>query len=220
MMKFYHEVRGCSLAVDIVARELRIPLDLQWVDMRTKRLSDGSDYLAVNSKGTVPTLELPDGQHLSEGAVIMQYLADHHPDGGLFAPPGSLERYRIMEWMSFIAADLHKGCFMPLFKAITPPEYKLIARQYLHSRLQWLNEQLAGRDFLLGERFTIADAHCYTIAMWTRAHNVDTSAWPHLEAYLRRVGARPSVRDAEHAAREQGRREQAAREQSTAASQS
>ncbi|CAM3745027.1 Glutathione transferase GstA [Bordetella sputigena] len=208
-MKFYHEVRGCSLAVDIVARELGIPLDLQWVDMRTKRLSDGTDYLLVNSKGTVPTLRLPDGQYLSEGAVIMQYLADQRPDVPLFAPPGSLARYRIMEWMSFIAADLHKGGFMPLFKAITPPEYKLIARQYLQGKLQWLNDQLQGRDFLMGSAFTIADAHCYTIAMWTRAHDIDTTGWPHLQAYLARVGARASVRAAEQAAHEEGMRQRA-----------
>lgn len=209
-MKFYHEVRGCSLAVDIVARELGIALDLQWVNMRTKRLSDGTDYLLVNSKGTVPTLQLPDGQYLSEGAVIMQYLADQQPGTTLFAPPGSLIRYRIMEWMSFIAADLHKGGFMPLFKAITPPEYKLIARQYLQGRLQWLNDQLTERDFLMGRHFTIADAHCYTIAMWTRAHDIDTAAWPHLEAYLQRVGTRASVCAAERAAQEEGVRQRAA----------
>lgn len=210
-MKFYHEVRGCSLAVDIVARELGIPLDLQWVDMRTKRLSDGTDYLLVNSKGTVPTLQLPDGQYLSEGAVIMQYLADQRPDVPLFAPPGSLARYRIMEWMSFIAADLHKGGFMPLFKATTPPEYKLIARQYLRGKLQWLDDQLQGRDFLMGSAFTIADAHCYTIAMWTRAHDMDATGWPHLQAYLARVGARASVRAAEQAAHEEGMRQRAVR---------
>ncbi len=209
-MKFYHEARGCSLAVDIVARELAIPLDLQWVNMRTKRLSDGSDYLKINSKGTVPTLELPDGQHLSEGAVIMQYLAGLRPGSTLLAPAGTLARYRILEWMSFIGADLHKGGFMPLFKAVTPPAYREIARQYLHGRLQWINDQLADRDFVTGATFTIADAHCYTIAMWTRAHAIDTSPWPHLEAYLARVDARPSVRAAEQAADAQGEREKAA----------
>jgi glutathione S-transferase len=218
-MKFYHEVRGCSLAVDIVARELQIPLDLQWVNMTTKRLADGTDYFSVNSKGTVPTLELPDGQHLSEGAVIMQYLADLRPGNTLLAPAGTLARYRILEWMSFIGADLHKGGFMPLFKAATPPAYREIARQYLQGRLQWINDQLAHREFVTGATFTIADAHCYTIAMWTRAHAIDTSAWPHLEAYLARVGARASVRAAEQAAEEQGRRDAAARAHAGAAGQ-
>ena len=213
-MKLYHEVRGCSLAVDIVARELGIPLDLEWVNMAEKRLRDGTDYFKVNSKGTVPTLELPDGQHLTEGAVIMQYLADLRPSSTLLAPAGTLERYRILEWMSFIGADLHKGGFTPLFKAATPPEYRQIARSYLQGRLQWLNDRLAVREFLTGSTFTIADAHCYTIAMWTRAHGIDTSAWPHLEAYLARVASRPSVQAAEQAAREQGDRERAERSNS------
>ncbi|SFE59414.1 glutathione transferase GstA [Paracidovorax wautersii] len=209
-MKLYHEVRGCSLAVDIVARELGQPLQLEWVDMKTKRLQDGSDYLRVNAKGTVPTLELPDGQHLSEGCVITQYLADQCP-GNTLLPAAGLPRYRVLEWMSFIAADLHKGGFMPLFKAVTPPEYKAIARSYLHARLSWLDSRLQGRDFLTGDTFTIADAHCYTIAMWTRAHAIDTGGWPHLEAYLARCGARASVCAAEAAAAAQGERSAPAR---------
>lgn len=212
-MKLFHEVRGCSLAVDIVARELGLPLQIEWVDMVTKRLADGSDYHRINSKGTVPTLQLDDGQCLSEGAVIMQYLADLRPGSSLLAPPGTMARYRILEWMSFIGADLHKGGFMPLFKAVTPPAYKQIARGYLQSRLQWMNDQLAGRNFLTGPSFTIADAHGYTIVMWTRAHEIDTTPWPHLEAYLARVGARPCVQAAEQAAHEQGERVRALREQ-------
>jgi glutathione S-transferase len=208
-MKLYHEVRGCSLAVDIVARELEIPLDIEWVDMKTKRLKDGTDYHTINSKGTVPTLELPDGQHLTEGAVIMQYLADQKPARALITPAGTLERYRILEWMSFVGADLHKGGFTPLFKPATPPEYRQIALAYLRGRLQWLDDRLADREFLMGPVFTIADAHCYTIAMWTRAHDIHTSTWPHLEAYLARVGSRPSVQAAERAAREQGERDRA-----------
>lgn len=210
-MKLYHEVRGCSLAVDIVARELEVPLQIEWVDMSTKQLANGSDYLRVNSKGTVPTLQLDDGQFLSEGAVIMQYLADLRPERALIAPPGTMARYRILEWMSFIGADLHKGGFTPLFKPDTPPEYKAIARRYLQGRLAWMDEQLAGRSFLAGDRFTIADAHGYTIAMWTRVHGIDTTCWPHLDAYLARIGNRPSVQAAEQAAREEGERVRARR---------
>jgi glutathione S-transferase len=212
-MKFYHEVRGCSLAVDIVARELQVPLDLQWVNMTTKTLSDGTDYLTINSKGTVPTLELPNGEYLSEGAVIMQYLADGDPERKLLPAVGTIARYRVMEWMSFVAADLHKGGFMPLFKKTTPPEYRAIARQYLHERLKWLNDQLTNKMFLMGEQFTIADAHCYTIAMWARVHDIDTQGFTALEDYLARVGARASVKAAEQAAREQGERDRAARQQ-------
>jgi len=210
-MKLYHEVRGCSLAVDIVARELGIALELEWVDMTTKRLQDGTDYFRVNSKGTVPTLELDDRQYLSEGAVIMQYLADQRPQTGLLPPPGTMDRYRVLEWMSFIGADLHKGGFMPLFKAATPPEYRQIARKYVEDRLQWLDRQLANRSFLVANGFTIADAHCYTIAMWTRAHDIPTDCWPNLVRYLTQIAARPSVQAAERAASEQGERERAAR---------
>lgn len=210
-MKLYHEVRGCSLAVDIVAREIGIALDYEWVDMVHKRLADGRDYLHINSKGTVPTLELPNGERLSEGAVIMQYLADRHPEAGLLPAPGTMARYRVLEWMSFVGADLHKGGFMPMFKATTPPEYRAIARTYLDGRLGWLDAQLADRVFLTGDRFTIADAHCYTIAMWTHAHAIPTDGWPHLTRYLATVGARPSVRGAEETAAAEGRRQHAAR---------
>ena len=200
-MKLYHEVRGCSLAVDIVARELEIPLDLIWVDVPNKRLPDGSDYYKINPKGQVPTLELRDGQRLTEGPVIVQYLADQRPKSSLLAPAGTLERYRTLEWLNFISSELHKG-FTPLFRPTTPPEYRQIARQNLHNRLQWLDEQLAGRDFLTGPAFTVADAYCYTIVMWTRLHDIDLSPWPGLKSYLARIAARTSVMAAEHAERQ------------------
>jgi glutathione S-transferase len=208
-VKLYHEVRGCSLAVDIVARELGEALAIEWVDMRRKTLSDGSDYHRVNSKGTVPLLLLPDGNRLSEGMVISQWLADQHPGHPILPPPGTMARYRVLEWMSFIAADLHKGGFMPLFKQTTPPEYRAIAAGYVASKLAWLDDQLADRTYLTGADFSIADAHCYTIAMWTAVHGIDTAGWPHLMAYLARIGARPSVRAAEAAAAEEGARQRA-----------
>lgn len=209
-MKLYHEVRGCSLAVDIVARELEIPLDLEWVNMKTKRLSDGRDYLSINPKGTVPTLELPDGQYLSEGAVIMQYLADKEASGKLLPIAGTLERLRVLEWMSFLAADVHKGGFMPLFKPTTPPEYRKIAEAYVKAKLAWLDVILRDQRYLTGADFTIADAHCYTIAMWAPVHNIPMDEWPGLESYLERVGSRSSVRAAEQAASEQGERDRLA----------
>lgn len=206
-MKFFHEVRGCSLAVDIVARELGLPLELIWVDVPRKLLPDGSDYYKVNPKGQVPALELPNGEYLTEGAIIMQYLADLRPGSDLCAPPGTLQRYRIMEWMSFIASDLHKGGFMPLFKKTTPDDYRPIARQLVLARMKWLDEHLADHDYLTGPTFTIADAHCYTIAMWTAYHDIDITPWPHLSAYLERIGARPSVKAAKAAEREEARRQ-------------
>ncbi len=205
-MKLYHEVRGCSLAVDIVARELDIPLELIWVDVPRKLLPDGTDYYKVNPKGQVPSLELPNGEFLSEGAVIMQYLADLRPNTDLSAPAGTLARYRIMEWMSFIASDLHKGGFMPLIKKITPDDYRPIARELVLTRLKWLNDHLANRSYLTGPNFTIADAHCYTIVMWTDYQGIDVSPWPHLQAYLQRIGRRESVVAAEAAERAEAER--------------
>lgn len=200
-MKLYLTPHACSLAVDIVARELEIPLDLEWVDVRAKRLRDGSDYFAVNPKGQVPTLKLPDGQYLTEGPVIVQYLADLRPKSGLLAPVTTLDRYQVLEWLNFISSELHKG-FTPLFRATTPAEYRAIARQNLQGRLQWLNDQLADRDFLTGPTFTVADAYCYTIVMWTKLHDIDLAPWPHLKAYVERIASRPSVKAAEQAERE------------------
>jgi glutathione S-transferase len=200
-MKLYLTPHACSLAVDIVARELHLPIELEWVDVRAKRLRDGSDYYRVNPKGQVPTLELSDGQRLTEGPVIVQYLADLRPDGGLLAPAATLERYRVLEWLNFISSELHKG-FTPLFRANTPDEYRQIARQNLQGRLQWLNEQLADRDYLAGHTFTVADAYCYTIVMWTKLHDIDLAPWPCLKAYVERVASRPSVQAAEQAERE------------------
>jgi glutathione S-transferase len=200
-MKLYLTPHACSLAVDIVARELGIPLALEWVDVRAKRLRDGSDYYKVNPKGQVPTLELDDGQRLTEGPVIVQYLADRKLGSPLLAPAGTLERYRILEWMNFIGSELHKG-FTPLFRPTTPPEYRTIARQNLQMRLQWVNDQLAGREFLTGPTFTVADAYCYTIVMWTKLHDIDMAPWPHLRAYVARVASRPSVKAAEQAEQE------------------
>ena len=200
-MKLYLTPHACSLAVDIVARELGIPLDLEWVDVRAKRLRDGSDYFAINPKGQVPTLELPDGQRLTEGPVIVQYLADLRPGSSLLAIATSMQRYRVLEWLSFISSELHKG-FTPLFRPTTPAEYRLIARQNLEGRLRWLNEQLADRAFLTGPAFTIADAYCYTIVKWTKLHDIDLAPWRHLRAYVARIAARPSVKAAEQAERE------------------
>ena len=171
-----------------------------------KRLRDGSDYLAVNPKGQVPTLRLPDGGYLTEGPVILQYLADMRPEGGLLAPATTLERYRVLEWLNFVSSELHKG-FTPLFRRTTPDEYRAIARQTLHGRLQWLNDQLADRDYLAGGRFTVADAYCYTIVMWTGLHAIDLGPWPHLKAYLARIGAQPSVVAAEAAERQEVERQ-------------
>lgn len=194
-MKLYLAPYACSLAVDIVARELHISLPLEWVDVRAKKLADGTDYFTVNPKGQVPTLQLDDGQFLTEGPVIVQYLADKQPGSGLLAKGASLDRYRVLEWLSFISSELHKG-FTPLFRPTTPPAYREIAIENLSKRFAWLNEVLAARKFLHGDRFTLADAYAYTIVSWSFMHKLDLSPWPNLFAYIKRIDARPSVRAA------------------------
>lgn len=197
-MKLYLTPHACSLAVDIVARELGLPLALEWVDVRAKKLRDGSDYYKVNPKGQVPTLQLDDGQFLTEGPVIVQYLADTKPGNALLPAAGTMARYRVLEWLNFVGTELHKG-FTPLFRPTTPPEYREIARQNLATRFKWLDGVLAGQPFLTGAAFTAADAYCYTIVMWSRLHDIDLAPWPNLQAYVARIAARPSVKAAESA---------------------
>lgn len=194
-MKLYLTPRACSLAVDIVAREAGLPLQLEWVDVRNKKLKDGSDYYAVNPKGQVPTLLTDTNEFLTEGQVIVQYLADRCPDSGLLPTALSMERYRVLEWLSFISSELHKG-FTPLFRPTTPPEYRAIAIENLHKRFAWLDSVFADRAFLQANRFTVADAYCYTIVMWSAVHSISLDAYPHLTAYLKRIESRPAVQAA------------------------
>lgn len=201
-MKLYLTPRTCSLAVDIVAREIGLALELVWVDVRAKKLKDGGDLFRINPKGQVPALETDDGQFLTEGGVIIQYLCDRHGANHLL--PGSLdmERYRVLEWMSFMSSELHKT-FTPLFRANTPPAYRGIAIENLQRRFAWLDRVLAAREFLHAQRFTAADAYCFTIVMWAELHVIDLAQWPHLHAYLQRMAARPSVQAALAAERDE-----------------
>lgn len=204
-MKLYLAPHACSLAVDIVARELEIPLVLEWIDVRAKKLKDGSDYFKINPKGQVPTLGLDDGGLLTEGIVIVQCLADSKPGNRLLPSSTGLARYRVLEWLSFISSELHKG-FTPLFRPTTPPAYREIAIENLAKRFAWLNEELSTRPFLTGNDFTVADAYGYTIITWSRIHKLDLSPWPHLVAYINRIESRPSVQAARDAEAEELRR--------------
>jgi glutathione S-transferase len=197
-VKLYLAPNACSLAIDIVARELKVLLTLEWVDVRAKRLKDGGDYFRINPKGQVPALALDDGELLTEGPVIMQCLADARPGNDLLPQGGSLDRYRVLEWLNFISSELHKG-FTPLFRPTTPPAYRKIAIENLSTRLSWLNDVLSERPYLTGGTFTLADAYCYTIVTWSRIHNLDLSRWPHLSAYVERIEARESVQAARQA---------------------
>lgn len=194
-MKLYYIPGACSLSPHIVARELGMPLELKKVDPRTKTIEGGGDYRKVNARGYVPALELQGGEILTEGPAIVQYLADQRPEAGLAPKAGSFERYRLQEWLNFLATEVHKQ-FSPLFKPNTPAEYKRIAKENLAGRFDWLESQLADRSYLMGEGFTVADAYAYVLLNWTRLHDIDLARWPKLAAYHRRVGARPKVREA------------------------
>jgi glutathione S-transferase len=193
-MQLYFSPGACSLASHIVLREAGLPFDLKRADVRTKKLEDGSDYFAVNSKGAVPALRLDDGQVLTEGPAIMQYLADQKPDSKLVPKAGTLERYRVLEWLNFITSELHKG-FTPLFVS-QDANVKEYATQNLHKRFDWLNGQLAGKNYLTGENFTIADSYLFVVLNWSNFVGIDMSKWPALQAFSARVAARPKVQEA------------------------
>lgn len=194
-MKLYYKAGACSLSPHIVLREAGLPFELVKVDLAAKTLADGSDFRAVNPKGQVPALALDDGGLLTEGPVIAQFIADKVPDSGLIPPAGSLERYRVLEWLNFIGTELHKGC-SPLFRPNTPDAYKEIARQTLAAKLAVLNQGLQGKTYLTGERFTVADAYAFVVLRWIPHLGLDLSSFANLAAFSERVGARPAVQAA------------------------
>ena len=194
-MKLYYSPGACSLSPHIVARELGLPVQIQKIDNKAKTIDGGGDYWKVNGKGYVPALELDNGEVLTEGPAIVQYLADQKPEAGLAPKAGSLERYRLQEWLNFVTSEIHKQ-FSPLFRPTTPEDYKTIAKQNLENRFAWLDQQLAGKDYLLGSRFTVADAYLFTVLRWTVPMKMDLSRYPNLAAYLQRVGRRPKVKEA------------------------
>ena len=194
-MKLYYAPGVCSLSPHIVAREAGIPIELKKVDTKTKTIEGGGDYWKINPRGYVPALELDNGEILTEGPAIVQYLADQKPESGLIPSSRSLDRYRVQEWLNFLTSEIHKG-FSPLFKPNTPDEYKKIARENLATRFDWLNQQLEGREYLMGTRFTVADAYLFVLLNWTKFQAIDLARWPNLAAFQARVGNRPKVQEA------------------------
>lgn len=194
-MKLYYAPGACSLAPHIVSRETGQPVDLVKVDLKSHRTEANADYYGVNPKGYVPALQLDSGEVLTEVANLVQYLSDQKPDSGLAPAFGTLDRYRLMEWLTFISSELHKG-FGPLFYPTTPEETKKTARDKLASRFKWLDGKLAGKDYLMGKTFTAADAYAFTVLNWTGNLGIDLSAYPNVQAYMGRVAARPKVQEA------------------------
>jgi len=194
-MKLYYSPGACSLSPHIALREAGLPFDLVLASTKTKKLADGTDYLTINSKGQVPTLELDDGQRLTEGPAIVQYIADQAPASHLAPAAGTMARYRVMEWLNFVTSELHKS-FSPLFQPNMPEEAKAIYRQRLSDRFKWVDEQLEGKDYLTGSQFTVADGYLFTVAGWGKHVGVDITGLKNLSAYMARVTARPAVQAA------------------------
>ncbi len=194
-MKLYYAPGACSLSPHIVLREAGIAADFRKVNLKDKVVDGGGDFREVNGKGYVPALELDNGQVLTEGPAIVQYLADQKPDSGLAPKAGTFERVKLQEWLNFITAEIHKG-FSPLFKPNTPEEYKKIVKENLGVRFDWLDKQLAGKDYVTGKSFSVADAYLFTVLRWTEPLKFDLSRWPNIAAYIARVAARPKVKEA------------------------
>lgn len=191
-MKLFLKPGACSLSPHIVLEELGLKYETDTVDLKGKRTGSGGDYLAINPKGYVPALQLDNGTVLTEGPAIVQYLADQHPEKKLAPPNGTLERYQLQSWLTFIGTELHKN-FSPLFNSAAPQDWKDVCSANIHRRLVWVNEQLADRDYLMGKDFTVADAYMFTVVGWTKFVKIDIGSLTNLVAYLQRVAARPAV---------------------------
>lgn len=194
-MKLYYNPGVCSLSPHIVAREAGLPLTLDKVDFGTLRSESGRDLTAITPKGYVPVLELDDGSTLTEGVAIVQYLADKAPAKGLIPPAGTLERYRALEWLNYIATEIHKGGFYPFF-APMGEEAKAFAGESLGKKFDWLSGVLQERPFLTGQAFGVADAYLFTVLNWTDHVGIDLKRWPVLYAWRQKIAARPAVQAA------------------------
>ncbi len=194
-MKLYYSPGACSLSPHIVLRESGLAFEPVLTSTKTHKLQDGTDYYTLNQKGYVPLLELDNGERLSEGPAIVQYIADQVPAKNLAPANGTMARYRLQEWLNFITAELHKG-FSPLFNPATPADFKPIAAAKLVERLTWVDSQLAGKQYLMGDTFTVADAYLFTVAGWGQYVGVDIKPMANLSGYMGRVAARPAVQAA------------------------
>ena len=191
-MKLYYSPGACSMASHMALEEAQIPYELVRVDLGAKRTADGGNYLAINEKGYVPTLVLDDGGTLTENAVVLQFIADRNPGTALAPAHGTFARYRLGEWLNFIATEIHKG-LSPLWKPTTPDAYKAIILENVGSRFDHVVKSLGDRPYVTGDRFTIVDAYLFTIVNWHNFLKFDLARWPKLDAYQARVAARPAV---------------------------
>ena len=194
-MKLYYSPGACSLSPHIALKEAGLPFEAVLASTKTHALADGTDYYTINPLGYVPLLELDDGTRLTEGPAIVQYIADLVPEKHLAPGNGTLDRYKLQSWLTFIGMELHRG-FGPLFNPATPEAYQTIAKDRLVSRLQWVDAQLAGRRYLMGEQFSVADGYLFTVSNWAPRVGIDITALANLGAFRARMAARPAVQAA------------------------
>ena len=194
-MKLYYSPGACSLSPHIALQEAGLAYTPVLASTKSHKLQDGTDYYSINALGYVPVLELDNGERLREGPAIVQYIADQVPDKKLAPANGTLERYRLQEWLTFIGTEVHKG-FSPLFVPTTPEDYKPQVRERLLQRLTWVDGQLAGKQYLMGDQFTVADGYLFTVTNWAAFVALDISDLKNLAAYRERVAARPAVQAA------------------------
>ena len=194
-MKLYYSNGACSLSPHIVLRESGLPFELVRASTKTHALDDGTDYYTINPKGSVPLLELDNGERLTEGPAIVQYIADQAPGANLAPANGTLARYRVQEWLNFITSELHKG-YSPLFRPNTPDAYKPIAMDTLKKKYAYVDSKLEGKHYLMGEQFSVPDAYLFTVTNWAGRVGLDLSEFKNVAAFMARMMARPSVQAA------------------------
>ena len=194
-MKLYYSPGACSLSAHIVLQESGMAFESIQASTKTHQLPDGTDYYTINPLGYVPLLELDDGTRLTEGPAIAQYIADQVPDKKLAPANGTIERAQVQSWLNFISSEVHKG-FSPLFNLATPAEYKTIAIDKLMTRLKWVDQQLAGKQYLMGDAYSVADPYLFTVTNWAPRVGVDITGLANLTAFRARIAARPAVQAA------------------------
>jgi glutathione S-transferase len=194
-MKLYYTPGACSLSPHIALLEAGLPYDLVKVDLRAKKLENGDDFLKVNPKGQVPVLALDSGELVTEGPVIIQMIADRAAEKNLAPARDSTDRYKLLEWLNFITTELHKS-FGPMFSPVLADEAKAFFKDRVMGKFKYVESQIAGRDYLMGSQFTVADGYLFTMLSWADRLKFDLSEMPNLLAYKARVGARPKVQEA------------------------
>lgn len=192
-MKLYYHPGASSRSVHMILRELDVPFELEYVDFRTHTTPSGTDYMGVNPKGYVPAIETDSGELLTEVTVVLQYVAEQSPDAGLIPPAGTMERYRVMEWLHFIGSEIQKKCLGPLWHPGIPDEWRTVCLGETSKRFDYLSGQLDGKQYLMGETYTIADAYLFTLLCWCEHLKVPLGQWPVLAQYKDRVGERPAT---------------------------